>query len=57
MWKLVGMLALALVFPAVWGLFAHWITLRLWPVERRRTAPWLAATAPQPTAQFLDYQI
>jgi hypothetical protein len=55
--KLIGLIALAVVFPAVWGWSVHWLALRLWPAERRRTAPWPSATASPATPDFLDYQI
>jgi hypothetical protein len=57
MWTLAGLVTLSLVFPAIWGWFAHWVSLRLWPAERRRTAPWRTEPAPEPAALFLDYQI
>jgi len=55
--KLIGLIVLAVVFPAVWGWLVHWIALRLWPAEHRRTAPWASPNASPPTADFLDYQI
>jgi hypothetical protein len=54
--KLIGLLALAVVFPAIWGWVVHWLALRLWPADRRRVAPWPAATTTA-SADFLDYQI
>jgi hypothetical protein len=55
--KLIGLLVVAVVFPAVWGWLVHWLALRIWPVERQRSAPWPSHSASPPTADFLDYQI